>query len=252
MKYTIKKLADLAGISTRTLRYYDEIDLLNPNEVNNNNYRIYNEKNVNKLQQIMFYRSLDFSLLKIKQILDDPEYSELEALQEQQRLLLAKKRQVEALLMNVNKTIKNQQGEVKMDDMEKFSAFKREKILENENKYGEEIRENYGEDNVDKANKVLNNLTKEDYQTMNNIEAKMIDNLVEFKKNPKMDSSLAKTIYQEHKDWLNYTLPKYNKQIHRGLVDMYLADTRFTKYYNERADCDVAKLLRNVVYHYTN
>jgi len=66
MKYTIKKLADLAGISTRTLRYYDEIDLLNPNEVNNNNYRIYNEKNVNKLQQIMFYRSLDFSLLKIK------------------------------------------------------------------------------------------------------------------------------------------------------------------------------------------
>lgn len=54
MKYTIKKLAEMAGITTRTLRYYDDIDLLKPSEVNENNYRIYDEKNVNKLQQIFF------------------------------------------------------------------------------------------------------------------------------------------------------------------------------------------------------
>ncbi len=66
MDYTIKKLAEIAGISTRTLRYYDEIGLLKPYKINDSNYRIYNEKNVNKLQQIMFYRSLDFPLEKIK------------------------------------------------------------------------------------------------------------------------------------------------------------------------------------------
>ena len=54
MKYTIKKLAEMTGSTTRTLRYYDDINLLKPSEVNENNYRIYDEKNVNKLQQIFF------------------------------------------------------------------------------------------------------------------------------------------------------------------------------------------------------
>lgn len=62
MKYTIKKLAEIAGVSKRTLRYYDQIDLLKPNELNKSNYRIYNEKNVNQLQQILFYRALGFPL----------------------------------------------------------------------------------------------------------------------------------------------------------------------------------------------
>ncbi|MQS77242.1 MerR family transcriptional regulator, partial [Lactobacillus halodurans] len=94
MKYTIKKLAELAGVSTCTLRYYDQIGLLKPEEVNKSNYRIYDEKNVNKLQQIMFYRALGFSLKKNKQLMKDPNFSGIEALNEQRRLLLARQAQI--------------------------------------------------------------------------------------------------------------------------------------------------------------
>ena len=110
MKYTIKKLAELAGVSTRTLRYYDQIGLLKPSEVNENNYRIYDEKNVNKLQQILFYRALDFPLNRIQKLINDPNFSRLQALKEQQLLLKSKRDELESLLTNIDATIKDFQG----------------------------------------------------------------------------------------------------------------------------------------------
>jgi len=68
MQYTIKKMAELSGISSRTLRYYDEIGLLKPARINSSGYRIYTEKEIDKLQQILFYRQLGVSLKKIKNI----------------------------------------------------------------------------------------------------------------------------------------------------------------------------------------
>lgn len=251
MKYTIKKLADLAGVSTRTLRYYDQIGLLKPSKINDSNYRIYNEKNVNKLQQIMFYRALDFPLNRIKQLVNDPGISRLEALKEQQRLLKIKRDELDGLLTNIDVTIKDFQGEIKMTDSEKFQAFKQEKLEENERKFGQEIRENYGERTVRDANNKFANLTEEKYQEMNDLEAQLIQNLVELKKHPDLDSDLARTIFEEHKQWLTYTWSKYDKNMHRGLADMYLQDERFAKYYDDRAKTKVVKFLRDVIYQYT-
>lgn len=250
MKYTIKKLAELAGVSTRTLRYYDEIDLLNPDEVNKSNYRIYTEKSVNKLQQILFYRSLDFPLNEIKHLMDDPNFSRLQALKKQQQLLLAKQKEINALLTNINQTIEDY-GANKMTDTEKFASFKQAKLTENENKYGSEIRQKYGEERVQKANQKYQNLSEEDYQAMQTLEQQLIANLVELKQHPDLNSQLARDIYQEHKQWLLYTLPNYTAQIHRGLVDMYLGDERFAKYYNDKAQTEIVKLLHDVVYQYT-
>jgi len=252
MKYTIKKLAELAGISTRTLRYYDQINLLNPSEVNENNYRIYDEKNVNKLQQIMFYRSLDFPLSKIKQLLDDPSFSRLQALTDQQKLLLAKQAEINTLLTSIDKTIKDYYGEIKMTDTEKFEAFKKERLSENETKYGSEIREKYGEKTIEKSNKQFANMSEQDFDKMQTTEKNLIKNLVELKQHPDLDSELAKAVYQEHKQWLEFAWPNYSPETHRGLVDMYLADERFAKYYDDKAKTPVVQLLRDVVYHYTN
>ena len=251
MKYTIKKLAELAGISTRTLRYYDQINLLKPNEVNENNYRIYDEKNVNKLQQIMFYRSLDFPLNKIKQLLDDPSFSRIQALTEQQQLLQAKQKEIDTLLTSIEKTIKEYRGEVKMTDTEKFEAFKQKQLSENETKFGQEIREKYGEETVKKSNQKYANLSESDFEEMKELEKELIKNLVALKQHPDLDSELASQIYQEHKQWLEFTWPKYNPEAHRGLVDMYLADDRFAKYYNDKAQVPVVQLLHDVVYRYT-
>ena len=74
MKYTIKKLAELAGVSTRTLRYYDEIGLLKPCRVNSSGYRIYGQKEVDLLQQILLYRSLDMKLEDIHDIISNPNF----------------------------------------------------------------------------------------------------------------------------------------------------------------------------------
>lgn len=66
MEYTIKKLGSMAGVSTRTLRYYDEVGILKPARINSSGYRIYGKKEVDRLQQILFYRELDISIDKIK------------------------------------------------------------------------------------------------------------------------------------------------------------------------------------------
>lgn len=251
MKYTIKKLAELAGISTRTLRYYDQIDLLKPNEINKSNYRIYDEKNVDTLQQIMYYRALNFPLGKIKQLLNDPNFSRLQALEDQHQMLLDKQVEIETLLTNIDQTIKDYQGEITMTDTEKFQAFKQQQLSKNENKYGAEIREKYGEQTVQQSNQKFANLSENDFETMKKIEAQLIAYLVEFKKQPNLDSALAEKIYQAHKQWLEFTWPEYKPAAHRGLVDMYLADPRFAKYYNDKAQTDVVQLLHDVVYRYT-
>ena len=80
MEYTILKLAKMAGVSTRTLRYYDEVGILQPARINSSGYRIYGSKEVDRLQQILFYRELDFSIDKIKEILDSTDFDELRAL----------------------------------------------------------------------------------------------------------------------------------------------------------------------------
>ncbi|CAJ2237164.1 MerR family transcriptional regulator [Companilactobacillus paralimentarius] len=251
MKYTIKKLAELAGVSTRTLRYYDQIGLLKPSEVNENNYRIYDEKNVNKLQQILFYRALDFPLNRIQKLINDPNFSRLQALKEQQVLLKSKRDELESLLTNIDATIKDFQGEEKMTDDEKFEAFKQTKISENEQRFGQEIRENYGKRVVDAANDKFVKLSEKKYQAMNNLEAELIQDLVELKKHPNLNSDLARKIFEEHKQWLKYTWSKYNEKMHRGLVNLYVEDERFTKYYDDKANTEIVKLLRDVIYKYT-
>ncbi|MQS76694.1 MerR family transcriptional regulator [Companilactobacillus halodurans] len=251
MDYTIKKLAQLAGVSTRTLRYYDQIGLLKPSKINDSNYRIYNEKNVNKLQQILYYRSLDFPLIKIKQIMNDPNFSQVQALKEQRELLLKKQHEVNSLLANIDQTLKNYDGEIKMTDSEKFAAFKQEKITDNETKYGHEIRDKYGAEMINDSNEKFDSLTENDFNEMKETENNLISDLVKLKIKPDLDSALAKQIYQEHKKWLNFTWTNYTKKAHRGLVDLYKNDERFKNYYDSRAGTDVVQLLHDVVYHYT-
>lgn len=251
MNYTIKKLASLAGISTRTLRYYDQIGLLKPQKVNENNYRIYDEKNVNKLQQIMFYRALGMPLKTIKQIMEDPDFSQLTALKKQREMLQAKQTEINNLLTNIDQTIQNYQGGPKMTDEEKFQAFKTQQLADNEAKYGSEIRAKYGEAVVKQSNQKFTEMTPDDFQKMQQTEAKLISDLIELKKHPNLDSNLAKEVYQLHKRWLEFSWTKYTVSAHRGLVDMYLADKRFSDYYDDKAQTPVAKLLREVVYQYT-
>lgn len=90
-KMQIKEITDLVGISVRTLHYYDEIGLLTPDETTDSGYRVYSQANLETLQQILFYRELDFSLKEIKEILNSPLFDRQKILEAQYRMLLKKK-----------------------------------------------------------------------------------------------------------------------------------------------------------------
>ena len=104
MEYTVQKLAKLAGVSGRTLRYYDQIGLLTPERVSESGYRIYGEKEIDKLQQILFYRELGIRLEEIGRILSDPAYDALGALSEYRDKLIQRQKGLALLIKNVEKT----------------------------------------------------------------------------------------------------------------------------------------------------
>ncbi|MQS90152.1 MerR family transcriptional regulator [Companilactobacillus mishanensis] len=251
MEYSIKELANIAGVSTRTLRYYDSIDLLSPSGKTEAGYRIYQQPQVDKLQLIMFYRELDFKLEDIKRIFDDPNFVALQAMKNQYQLLMDKQRQLSKLLDTLDSTIKNYQGDTIMKNEDKFEVFKANKVVENEKLYGDEIRQKYGNAEVDQSNAQWKNMSLEQYQKMEAIEADMITKLKELSEDVDLDSQLAKDIYNDHKTWLEFSWTSYNKEMHRNLADMYAADARFAEYYDKKAGQPVAKLLNQVIYKYT-
>jgi DNA-binding transcriptional MerR regulator len=169
MEYTIQKLGELAGVSTRTLRYYDEIGILKPARINSSGYRIYGSSEVDRLQQILFYKELGISLIQIKQILSSPAFDEVKALREHHGKLLEKKAQLDMIITNVEKTLAAKEGRIKMTDREKFEGFKQELIKDNEKRYGEEIREKYGDETVERSNRYFKNMSKEEYSRMTNL-----------------------------------------------------------------------------------
>src|SRR4051794_35787253 len=164
MEYTVQKLGSLAGVSTRTLRYYDEIGILKPARINSSGYRIYSQAEVDRLQQILFYRELDVSLESIKDIVTAPSFDGVTALRDHREKLLAKREQLDSLILNVDKTIALTEGRSVMSDKEKFEGFKQKLVEDNEKKYGKEIREEYGDETVNKSNQKVKGMTQEQYE----------------------------------------------------------------------------------------
>jgi MerR family transcriptional regulator, thiopeptide resistance regulator len=150
MALTIKQLADLAGVSVRTLHYYDQINLLPPEKVNSNGYRQYNEASLRRLQQILFYRELGLTLEEIGRILDRPDFNELQALEQHRAALYDQIKRLQALVKTVDHTISHLKGESLMSQKEFFNGFNPEKQAE----YEKEIAEKYGSDVLAASKKV--------------------------------------------------------------------------------------------------
>lgn len=249
MEYTIKKLGVLAGISTRTLRYYDEIGLLRPCRINSSGYRIYGQNEVDTLQQILFYKELGMELNEIAEILKSPQFERLSALKNHLAALQKRQSQINMLIQTVNKTILKEEGKITMTDKEKFEGFKEQLIDENERKYGKEIREKYGEDTVKESNAKMMKLTEEEYNEMEKTSAEILRLLEDAVKNEEDPTGGAGVkIAELHKKWLGFTWASYSKEAHAGLAQMYVDDERFTAYYDKNIKgcaqflCDAVKV----------
>ena len=250
MEYTVQKLGKLAGVSTRTLRYYDEIEILKPARINSSGYRIYGEKEVDRLQQILFYRELGVSLYSIKEIVTAPSFDGANALREHRQKLLEKRNQLDILIANVDKTIALTGGKIKMSNKEKFEGFKKNMVDENEKKYGKEIREKYGEDIAKKSNAKMMNMTEQQYEEVTKLTEEVTTTLAEAFKNGDPASDIAQKAADLHKKWLTYYWSEYSKEAHAGLAQMYVDDERFTAYY-DKEEPGTAAFLRDAVLIYT-
>ncbi|MBS4174883.1 MerR family transcriptional regulator [Bacillus sp. FJAT-49736] len=250
MEYTVQKLGKLAGISTRTLRYYDEIGILKPARINSSGYRIYGEQEVDCLQQILFYRELGVSLEDIKNIITDPSFNRMNALMEHRDKLLAKRKQLDQLIANVDKTIAVTEGKITMADIEKFEGFKQKMIDDNEKKYGEEIRSKYGNKQVDESNEKIKGMTEEQYAQFEKLGENVLASLKKAISTNDPASELAQKTAELHRDWLCYTWSSYNKEAHAGLAQMYVDDERFAAYY-DKVQPGAAEFLRDAILIYT-
>ncbi|WP_066053982.1 MerR family transcriptional regulator [Robertmurraya korlensis] len=250
MEYTVQKLGQLAGVSTRTLRYYDQIGLLQPSRVNSNGYRIYGQSEVNRLQQILFYKELGVNLDTIKEILSSPTFDAESALREHRLKLIEKRNQIETLICNVEKSIAQTEGRTTMSNKEKFEGFKQNLLAENEKKYGKEIRDKYGKENVEQSNTKLMNLSEEDYQKVTALEQQIRDVLAQAFTSGNPAGPLAQQAAELHKQWLCYFWPTYSIEAHAGLAQMYVGDERFTAYY-DKDQPGTAEFLRDAILIYT-
>jgi DNA-binding transcriptional MerR regulator len=250
MEYTVQKLGALAGISTRTLRYYDEFGILKPARINSSGYRIYGQAEVDRLQQILFYRELGLSLEAIRGIVTSPSFDGARALREHHDRLLQRRQQLDQLIANVEQTLAETEGRITMSNEEKFAGFKQKLIDDNEQQYGQEAREQYGAQAVDQSNRKLKNMTEEQYAALQQLEADMFAALEQAMEDGDSASRLAQQAAGLHRQWLSFYWDTYTKEAHAGVAQMYVDDERFKAYYDKHAP-GTAEFLRDAVHVYT-
>ncbi|KMJ56909.1 MerR family transcriptional regulator [Bacillus sp. LL01] len=250
MEYTVQKLAKLAGVTGRTLRYYDEIGILKPARISASGYRIYGQAEVDMLQQILFYRELEIDLESIQKIINAPTFDEVEALKEHRDKLLTKQKQLANLITNVDKTLAAKEGSITMSDNEKFEAFKQNRIDENEKKYGEEIRAKYGNKTIDKSNAKLKGMSKNQHEQGEKLGEEILEVLNEAFQTGDPAGDLAQKAADLHRQWLGFYWDSYSKEAHAGLAQMYVDDERFTAFYDKKQP-GTAEFLRDAILIYT-
>lgn len=247
MEYSIKALSELAGVSTRTLRYYDEIGLLKPLRVSDAGYRFYGKQELALLQQILFYRERGFELKKIREIVCKKDFDVVKAMEEHLLELENQKTHVEHLIQTVKQSLQHLKGECDMSDREKFREFKEQAVRENEAVYGAEARRKYGDEAVDASNRAWLDMSEDTLKTFQNLEKEILARLEAAVRNGVVpESEEVGQIVRLHKKWISMAWGRYDVQAHRGVAAMYVADARFTDYYDHSVQ-GCAKLLNDAV-----
>ena len=234
MEYSIQELSRLSGVTTRTLRWYDQIGLLKPSRVAESGYRYYGGAEVDRLQDILYYRALGVELARIKECLDDPSFDRLAALRSHLAALEAERDRLEQLIRSVKDTIEAEERNEIMSDEQKFEAFKQRAVAHIEEVYGAETRARYGDKEVDEANAAVMNLTREQYQEWTDLGReiqKRLEAAVQSEVLP--ESETGRDITALHRRWLTITGTPYDPARHRGIAALYIADPRFTAYYDK-------------------
>ncbi len=225
MVYTVQQLARMAGISTRTLHYYDEIGLLEPSSIRENGYRSYEDQELIKLQQILFFRELEFPLDEIKRMINSSGFNTEEALLEQEKLLIFKRERINKLLKTIQETKK---GGGNMKAQKLFDGFDEKQLEE----YKEEAKRRWGNTDAYKQSiERTKNWTKDDYKRIVEDGKKFNQKLADTMDKGYDSDEFQSLIAQHYKSigmFYDCSLDMY-----RMLGEMYVSDPRFKANYDK-------------------
>lgn len=231
--YRIKELADMSGISVRTLHYYDQIHLLKPSRSEENGYRLYDEGAIVRLQQILFLKELEFPLNEIKRILDDPSFNELEALYMHRKVLVEKRDRLMRIIQSLDESIDAFKGGKQMDSNKRLQPFDRSKLDKMQEQYEQEVKERYGHTEAFKqAEEKRKSYIDDDFAKMEQERIAIFEKIAAVMDlNPE-----EKTVQELIHEWrMHITRYHYEctLEIFRGLGEMYTADERFEDNFNK-------------------
>lgn len=223
MTYTVKALAKLAGITVRTLHHYDKIGLLSPNHKNESGYRIYTNEELDTLQQILFFRELDFSLDEIKGILGSPDYNRVEALYMHRDLLQKEKNRLETLIQTIEKCIMEEKGGQEIDMTEKFKGLSKAEI----EAYREEAKERWGKDMVEASEARMKERGLTDHEALQKQLEEIFVQVASVMDKDVSDGNVQAQVVKL-REYMNQFYD-CTDDIFTGLANMYLEDERFYK-----------------------
>ena len=220
----IGELANKSGVSIRALRYYEEIGLLLPSEIKESGYRLYNESDALKLQQILFYKEIGYSLKEIKNILENKSFDLINSLEGQKKMLLNKRKLYSQIINTIDETIQKLKGNKYMNIDELYSGLPISK------EYREEAISQWGDD-VKKSESSLLKLHKSEIEKLNNDFKDLWTKLAESSdQNPESDS--VQSLINKHIHFISIywgvDVDEISDEKYLGLVELYCADSRFT------------------------
>lgn len=228
MNYTISQLAKLARVSTRTLHHYDEINLLKPAVVKANGYRIYKLDELLRLQQILFFRELEFSLEEIKGILSAPQFNLIDTLQSQQKMLKIKKDRLEAMIKTISNTINVMKKKQKIKEEQLFKSLDTKQIKA----YQKEAKERWGNATAWKQSQErTKNWNPKDYERVQKEAQTILLTIVEVMDGGFESDEVQAQIANYHQHMNQFYDCSY--QMFGNLGEMYSQDERFRAYYEK-------------------
>lgn len=244
MAYTVKKLANLAGVSVRTLHYYDRIGLLKPAFLTASGYRQYREEEILKLQQILFFKELGFGLAEIKSIITSPNFDLLGALQDHRRLLDGKLKRTRQLMTTIDRTIQKLEGEREMEIREYYEGFSEEKI----ERYRNEVKERWGAKTLQESEARLLKMGKDKFFGLQEEGSTIFQSIArDMDKGP--GSPEIQALIERWRQWLEH-FHHYSDEAVLGLGQMYSIHPEFMAFFEKIRPGLASFLARAVEYRY--
>lgn len=229
-QYTVQQVATLAGVSVRTLHHYDQIKLLQPSSRTAAGYRLYGEADLLRLQQILFFRELDFPLQDIQRILDRPGFDQVQALEGHRRMLQERMERLALLINTVDKTIQRlEEDSTMLTDAELYEGFSQEQI----ERYKREAREQYDPKLVEESDRRARKMSKAQWQAVGAEGQAVSIRMAELMDRDPGDPEVQQTIARHHA-WIENFYP-CSAEIYRGLGQLYVEHPEFRAFYEAYA-----------------